>query len=188
MRCSQSRGSKRAGKTRPIIQDPVQTPAIEDNPVNPAPVKRRRNESQRPPPNMALLPDVPEEDYHSLVRGVYYHHTKLEWRATCRDPFNCSKRSQRTFGVRKYGFYEAKMRAEVAADEWDKHRQLLNILHTITPSNKKRVIENIPYLQFHPYGNYPQYYDYVPQSEAESSTCSHAVPLYSAIANQLMQM
>ncbi|GIX61688.1 AP2 domain-containing protein [Babesia caballi] len=97
-----------------------------------SPRRRRRGSTRSIPENAVILPNVPEEDYFSQVPGVYYHFAKLEWRATCRDPFNCSKRSQRTFGVRKYGFYGAKMNAEAASHNWDRHRQLLSFLQNVT--------------------------------------------------------
>ncbi|ORM42348.1 uncharacterized protein BXIN_1136 [Babesia sp. Xinjiang] len=96
------------------------------------PNRRRRGIHKGIPANAVVIPNVPIDDYYSQMPGVYYHFAKLEWRATCRDPFVCSKRTQRTFGVRKYGFYEAKLRAEVAAHEWDKHREVINFLKTVS--------------------------------------------------------
>lgn len=106
--------------------------------------RRRRATHLGIPANAVVVPNVPEDDYYSQIPGVYYHFTKLEWRATCRDPFNNSKRSQRTFGVKKYGFYEAKLRAEVAAYEWDKHRQLVSFLQTVTTDADTKPMPVVP--------------------------------------------
>ncbi|CDR97234.1 hypothetical protein, conserved [Babesia bigemina] len=100
-----------------------------------SPRRRRRAPTKGIPKNAVIVPNVPTEDYCSQMPGVYYHFGKLEWRTTCRDPFNCSKRSQRTFGVRKYGFYEAKTMAELAALEWEKHRNLVLYLQNVSTGN-----------------------------------------------------
>ncbi|GFE53012.1 AP2 domain transcription factor AP2IV-5, putative [Babesia ovis] len=161
--------------------------------VRAAPVRKRKVGVKRNTPNVQPLPSIPPEDYRSHIQGVYYHHTKLEWRATCRDPFNSSKRSQRTFGVRKYGFYEAKLRAEVAAHEWDKHREVMCFLHTISPMDSLNLQENSDstptspcYCNFSPYccGGYEMYYP--GNNEDPSATSSpDSLPLYYTIANQL---
>nr|PVC53065.1 hypothetical protein MACL_00000322 [Theileria orientalis] len=52
----------------------------------------------------------------------------MEWRTICKDPFKNSKRWQKTFGINKYGFYEAKRLAEMKAHEVSEANKLSKIL------------------------------------------------------------
>ncbi|UVC49868.1 hypothetical protein MACK_003484 [Theileria orientalis] len=97
-------------------------------------VKReRRRGSKVVPKDAVLIPNVPQEDYFSDVTGVYYHFKKMEWRTICKDPFKNSKRWQKTFGINKYGFYEAKRLAEMKAHEVSETNQLSKILSRYGP-------------------------------------------------------
>ncbi|GBE59276.1 AP2 domain-containing protein [Babesia ovata] len=155
-----------------------------------SPRRRRRASNKGIPKNAVIVPNVPMQDYCSQIPGVYYHFGKLEWRTTCRDPFNCSKRSQRTFGVRKYGFYEAKMMAEVAAFEWEKHRNFVLYLQTASAGNAVPGHVHSPppappgSPQYYPYLPY-ECYTYVP-AELESPLTPHAsMEYYNNAASQL---
>ncbi|EAN32509.1 AP2 domain protein [Theileria parva strain Muguga] len=90
--------------------------------------KDRRKGKKIIPKDANLLKNIPEEHYFSDVSGVYYHFKKMEWRTICKDPFNNSKRSQKTFGINKYGFYEAKRRAENKAFEITERNHISKVL------------------------------------------------------------
>ncbi|CCF75871.1 hypothetical protein BmR1_04g08465 [Babesia microti strain RI] len=77
-----------------------------------SPCKRMK---RRVPNDAKIVPYIPKSDYFSNVTGVYYHFGKMEWRSICHDPINHSKRWQKTFSIRKYGFYSAKKLAEVTS-------------------------------------------------------------------------
>ncbi|UKJ90225.2 hypothetical protein MACJ_001156 [Theileria orientalis] len=95
--------------------------------------RERRRGSKIVPKDAVLIPNVPHEDYFSDVTGVYYHFKKMEWRAICKDPFKNSKRWQKTFGINKYGFYEAKRLAEMKAHEVSETNHLSKILSRYGP-------------------------------------------------------
>ncbi|KAK2196994.1 AP2-ERF domain [Babesia duncani] len=86
------------------------------------------------PKDALIIPNIPEDDYFSKLPGVYYHFTKQEWRTTCKDPVMNSKRWQRTFGVNKYGFYEAKHKAE-ATNVASKQQRLMVLFSDFANQN-----------------------------------------------------
>lgn len=96
--------------------------------------RKRRQIKKEVLPRVSTLPNIPDQDCRSRIPGVYFHAGKKEWRAICKHPFQNSLRSQRTFSVRKYGFYEAKQQAEVVAIEWEEHRRLVCSIATAYPS------------------------------------------------------
>lgn len=75
-------------------------------------ISKNTNFARQIPDDVVKIPTVPDEDYFSEVSGVYYHFTKGEWRLVFRDPGLENKRCQKTYSIRKYGFYLAKKHAE----------------------------------------------------------------------------
>ncbi|KAF8822015.1 hypothetical protein IE077_000113 [Cardiosporidium cionae] len=76
------------------------------------PIKSSDLKNHRPiPPNAPRVTTVPDEHYYCNVPGVYYHFSKGEWRLVYRDPQCRNKRIQKTYSIRKYGFYGAKEKA-----------------------------------------------------------------------------
>ncbi|AFZ79089.1 hypothetical protein BEWA_019340 [Theileria equi strain WA] len=91
----------------------------------------KRRGIRKIPKDAKLIPNIPECDYFSTFPGVYYHFTKMEWRTTCKDPVVNSKRWQRTFGIKKYGFYEAKLKAEIVSMESNRQFQLSKFANSV---------------------------------------------------------
>ncbi|XP_952490.1 uncharacterized protein TA12015 [Theileria annulata] len=114
----------------------------------------RRKGKKIVPKEANLIKNIPEEHYFSDVSGVYYHFKKMEWRTICKDPFNNSKRTQKTFGINKYGFYEAKHRAEMTAFEITERNHISKVLSScgriLVPENHS---SQTPYNVSAPYFN-----------------------------------